>query len=323
MNNGSLHKDGVPERLHPKKLEHFLKVVQFGSFSRAAEKLNTAQPVLSREIHALEADLGVLLLTRHARGVTLTPAGEALKKEAESILAQLDGVRDAVNDAAGQPTGRVAFGMPASMTGVLAGALIRDFLKMYPKVKLQIREGTSMQLRTSLLTREIDFAVLTAPVSEPQLLTRPLFSEPFVLVGPTHSKFSGIREIELRNVAKYPLILPVMPNSTRILIETAFEHEGITPQISLETDAAPIAQFISHGLGYAILPACAVSSQTLVSSSIGISYVPIKGLSLTRMLASPCGVSMSLGTRKLSQMLTEHIKVLIDSGRLVGNYLCS
>jgi LysR family nitrogen assimilation transcriptional regulator len=304
--------------LSPRKLEHFLQIVQAGSVSRAADRLDMSQPALSRELAELELELGVALLKRHARGVALTPAGEALKRRAELILGLLGTVRDEVNAAADHPSGRVAFGMPPSMSGAFMAPLVQASRERYPAVRLQVREGTSTQLRTALLSREIDFAVLSAPVSEPQLDVQPFFTEPLVLVGPPDAVLPAKPLLTIEDVAGYPLILPMVPNATRMLIETAFEQHGRQPQIVLETDVAPIAQFIARGLGYTILPACALASQALVSASMV--HAPIEGLAITWLLAVPLGVSMSLGTRKLRLMLCEHTRALTSSGRLQGEY---
>lgn len=305
--------------MNPKKLEHFLKIAQAGNLSRAAERLNLSQPALSREVRELETTLGVVLFQRHARGVSLTPAGETLRKRSELILSLLNTLGGDVKSTADTPSGRLAFGMPPSMSGSLTGSLIQEFLQQYPDVKLQVRESPSTQLRAALLSREIDFAVLTAQVSEPQLSIRPLLLEPLVLVGPKGAAFAGRRQISLNEAASFPLILPVMPNATRVLIDAAFEKDGRKPRIALETDVAPIAELIARGLGYAVLPASSVSSETLVATSMV--HVPIKGLNLTRLLAIPAGVSMSLGAQILTRMLCDRTKALVASKRLRGRYV--
>ena len=133
--------------LSPRKMAHFLQIVQAGSVSRAADRLDVGQPALSRELRELEEELGQPLLVRHARGVELTPAGEAFKRRAELILGLLDTVRDEVNAAADQPSGRVSFGMPPSMSGAFTAPLVQAYGERYPAVRLQLREGTSVQLQ--------------------------------------------------------------------------------------------------------------------------------------------------------------------------------
>lgn len=306
--------------MNPKKLEHFLRIAQAGSVSRAADRLEMSQSVLSRDLRELEDELGVSLFSRHPRGVDLTPAGLALKTQAEVILGLMGRLRDDVNAASEQPSGRVAFGMPASMTAILTGSLVQSFHQSYPRVKLQIQEGLSANLRSALLARELDFAMLVAPILEPQLVARPLLIEPFVMVGPVGSSLDGRRMISIEEVTSYPLILPMMANSTRMLIETAFERAGKTPQVTLETnDAALITQFVANGLGYAVLPYSAVAGKPQLSTSIV--QVPVRGLSVTRVLAMPAGVSMSLATHKLSRMLYERIKELTARKQLMGKYI--
>lgn len=306
--------------MNPKKLEHFLRIAQAGSLSRAAERLETSQSVLSRDLRELEEEMGVSLFTRHPRGVELTSAGMALKGQAQVILGLLGNLRDEVNSAAEQPSGRVAFGMPASMTAILTGSLVHSFHQRYPGVKLQIREGLSTNLRAALLARELDFAMLVAPVAEPQLVVRPLLIEPFVMIGPAGSSLDGRRSISVDEVASYPLILPMMPNSTRMLIEMAFERAGRTPQVMLETDdAALLTQFVMSGLGYAVLPQSAVAMKSHLSASLV--QVPVKGLGVTRILAMPAGVAMSIATHRLSQMLCERLKDLIARKQLKGQYV--
>jgi len=305
--------------MSPRKFEHFLQIVQAGSVSRAADRLDMSQPALSRELRELEKELGVSLLKRHARGVVPTPAGEAFKRRAELILGLLDTVRDEVNAAADQPSGRLAFGMPPSMSGAFTAPLVQAFRERYPAVRLQVREGTSTQLRTSLLTRELDFAVLSAPVSETQLDVVPFFTEPLVLVGPPGASLPPRPTLTIDEVAEFPLILPIAPNATRLLVETAFQQAGRQPVIALETDVAPIAQFIARGLGYTILPSCALAAQALVSA--GMVHARVAGLSVTWLLAVPAGASMSLGTRKLREMLCQHTRAATASSRLQGSYI--
>jgi len=306
--------------MNPKKLDHFLRIAHAGSFSRAADRMDVAQSVLSRDVRDLEQELGVSLFSRHPRGVELTPAGLSLKVQAEQILGLLGKLRDEVHAASELPSGRVAFGMPASMTGILTGSLVQTFHQRYPGVRLQIREGLSSNLRAAMLARELDFAMLVAPVSEPQLIVRPLLIEPFVMLGPVGSSLVGRKHISLEEVSSYPLILPMMPNSTRMLIEMAFETLGKSPQVVLETDdAALLTQFVAYGLGYAVLPYSAVAARSLLSTSIV--QVPITGMSVTRLLATPAGVAMSLATHKLSRLLCERIKELISGQQLLGTYV--
>lgn len=305
--------------MNPKKLDHFLKVAQAGSVSHAADRMQMSQPTLSREIRELETELGVVLLSRHARGVSLTPAGEALKTRAEILLNLMETLRDEVRAASDEPSGRVAVGLPISMTGCLSTQLVSEYRAQYPQVRIFLREAPSHQLRSLLLQRELDFAILTAPVSEPQFVLRPVLIEPFVLVGPPGCTLASRRQVSLEEVLAYPLIVPVRPNATRTLIDTAVEKTGRSPNIALETDAWPAADYILAGIGYAVLPASSAVSTPMVSGRVV--SVPIKGLSITRLLASPAGASMSLATHKMMRQLCDIVKSAVATKRLRGTYV--
>ncbi len=305
--------------MNPRKLDHFLKVAQAGSVSRAADRMQMSQPTLSREIRELETELGAVLLSRHARGVTLTAAGEALKRRAELVLNLLETLRDEVGAASDEPTGRVAIGFPTSMTGSLSAGLVSQYRSRYPLVRISLREAPSHQLRSLLLQRELDFAILTAPVAEPQFVLRPLMTEPFVLVGPPGCPLTSRRLLSIDEVVTYPLIVPVRPNATRTLIDTAVERTGLAPKIALETDAWPAADYIVAGIGYAVLPASSAVSTSMAAARVV--SVPIKGMTITRLLATPAGAPMSLATHKMVRLLCDGVKAAIASKRLRGTYV--
>ncbi len=301
--------------MDPKRLEHFLRIARAGSVSRAAEDLEVAQPTLSRELREMEQELGVPLLTRHARGVSLTPAGEALRTRAEVILSLLGGLRDDIRSAGDEPTGRVALGMPSSLCGCLATRIVSEFRTRYPQVRLELREAPSNQLRLAVLNRELDVAVLTAPVSDRQLVLRPLLTEPFVLVAPagqTHAR----RQIRLEEALALPLIVPIKPNATRTLIDTAIERSGKVPDILLETDSTQVSEFLAAGLGYALLPASSAASTAMRH----LDSVPIRDMAVIRLLALPGGAAISLASQRMVSLLCELTRELVESGQLQGAY---
>lgn len=307
--------------MNPRHLDHFLKIVQSGSLSRAADRLNLSQSMLSRELRELEDEMGVKLLQRHARGVLLTAAGEAFKKRGERILGLIDALPAEVREAAHEPAGSVNLGMPATMTTSVTTPLVRAYLNRHPGVKLRVTEGTGARLRAALLARELDLALLTAPVSEPQLIVRPLLVEPCVLVMPPDSPLIRRRRVTLNDLTGCRLIMPPPPNYMRALLDAAFEERGTSPDIVLETDDAPLMlQFVASGLGHAIMPACAVAPGRPAAAGM-LRHVPIHGLTLTRLMATPAGVAMSLGTQRLSQMMYEQVQSLIKGQALVGEYV--
>src|SRR5262245_39335707 len=132
-----------------RQLRYFVKIVEAGSFSRAATLIHVAQPALSAQIHELEQRLGVTLLQRSARGVTATAAGELLLREATSILHQLDQLPNIVRSGSGEPEGVVSVGLASSMAPILIGPLLERIKTALPKVNPKVSDDDSGSLEAA------------------------------------------------------------------------------------------------------------------------------------------------------------------------------
>src|ERR1700735_267845 len=108
------------------QLRYFVKIVDAGSFSRAASVVHVAQPALSQQVAELEERLGVMLLQRSARGVRPTAAGEILYNEASAILHQLDQLPNAIGPSSGEAEGNVSLGFISSLTSKLVGGVLEE-----------------------------------------------------------------------------------------------------------------------------------------------------------------------------------------------------
>ena len=162
------------------QLRYFLAVADVRSFTRAAELVGVAQPTLSRQLKALEDELGAPLVDRGAReGPTLTAAGQAVLPFARRILTDADGARTAVAEIVGLARGRVRVGAtPSLCSGVLADVL-RVFHEQYPGIALELSESGSQPLVRSLVRGELDIALVIVPTSgvDPALHAVPLLRE--------------------------------------------------------------------------------------------------------------------------------------------------
>jgi LysR family transcriptional regulator, nitrogen assimilation regulatory protein len=132
-----------------RQLRYFVKIVEAGSFSRAATLIHVAQPALSQQIHELEDRLGVMLLQRSARGVSPTAAGEVLFREATSILHQLDQLPTVVRSTSGEAEGAVKVGLASSTAPILIGPLLERVKTTLPKVNLKISDDDSGTLQAA------------------------------------------------------------------------------------------------------------------------------------------------------------------------------
>ena len=146
-----------------KQLEYFVRVAELGSFTKASNLLDIAQPALSRQIRLLETELRQNLLIRNGRGVAVTDAGKVLLEHGRGILHQVDRAKEDVSMVRGTLAGRVALGLPPSMAKIINLPLTREFRKMMPDAKLSIIEGLSVAMQESLLAGRLDIALLYNP----------------------------------------------------------------------------------------------------------------------------------------------------------------
>src|SRR5918997_3060602 len=159
------------------QLRYFVAVAEARHFTRAAAAVGVAQPSLSRQITALEAELGAPLLTRGE--VALTPAGEALLPVAQGILADVDTARREVRSLVGLRRGRVRLGATPSLSTAVLPRVLRRFHDAHPGIELRVAESGSHDLVRDLLRGELDLALIVLPRqgAEPGLEVEPVLRE--------------------------------------------------------------------------------------------------------------------------------------------------
>jgi LysR family nitrogen assimilation transcriptional regulator len=247
-----------------KQLEYFVRVAELGSFTRASLALDIAQPALSRQVRLLEVELRQNLLIRNGRGVAATEAGKLMLEHARGILHQVERAREELGRVRGALAGRVALGLPPSLSKVLTVRLTREFRAHMPEASLSITEGLSTTMQESLITGRLDIALLYNAVPSAEVDASLLLEEDLFLVRRKEGKGKAKTQsepISLREVAKEPLVIPSRPNTLRMLVEVELANIGCHPQIALEIDGlAAILDLVADGAGCAVLPMNAVTT---------------------------------------------------------------
>jgi DNA-binding transcriptional LysR family regulator len=185
-----------------RKLRYFAAVADKLHFGRAAEELHIAQPVLSRQIRALEQDLGTPLLIRDSHGVALTDAGRQLLTDAGPLLASADAVRHRVTVAA-RGSRRLTVGFRA---GVAVTPAVRMFAIRHPDVLVDLQRIEWDDQATMLLDGRIDIGYVRLPIDETGLRVTPLYTEPRVAVLPAGHRLAGKEQITEADLAGEPLV---------------------------------------------------------------------------------------------------------------------
>ena len=236
-----------------KQLEYFVNVVDLGGFSRAARLLGVAQPAISRQVRRLEVELRQNLLVRNGRGASPTEAGKRLLSHARGILQQVERARAEVDEIKGAPVGHIVVGLPPTLARLMTVPVVREFRRKFPRASLSIVEGLSSYMHEWLQVGRIDVGLLYNPAPSPAIDSRPLLEDALCFVT-RRQRGSVPRSMPLRDLPRYPLIIPSRPHAIRMLVETRLAALGLKPQVAMEIDAvSAILELVAEGHGHAVL----------------------------------------------------------------------
>jgi LysR family nitrogen assimilation transcriptional regulator len=243
-------------------LRYFQAVAEFGSYSRGAEFLRISQPAVSRQIHALEQELGRPLFVRHSHGVNLTDAGRTLLERGQAILRQFDQAREDIRRGQAGTSGTVTLAVPPAAGNLLVPELTRRFAAAYPNVFLKIAAGFSVYVHEWMVRGRVDLACLHDPVPQPGFVVTPLAREEVFLVGRRGSLDLPRGHVRTQDLADVPLILPARPNASRRLLDGWLSRRGIRLNVRMEADDHLIIRaLLKEGVGYSLLTQGAFRSE--------------------------------------------------------------
>ncbi|OJU86519.1 MAG: LysR family transcriptional regulator [Burkholderiales bacterium 66-5] len=255
-----------------KQLQYFVRVAELGSFTRAAQALDIAQPALSRQVRQLELELHQHLLQRNGRGVTLTEAGQMLLEHGHTILQQMARAQEDLGHARGALTGRVAVGLPPSLARRLTLPLIAAFRHELPQARLEIVEAFSTTIAEWLGSARMDLGLVYSPARHAQIEIEPVLQERLNLVGPEGSlpTAGGVAFAELW---RYPLVMPQRTQIFRKLMEAQAALSQIKLDVVWEVSSVPvILDLVRTGHGFAALTDSALYGQ---GTADGLVQAPI------------------------------------------------
>ena len=238
------------------QLRYLTEVVRRGlNISEAAEALHTSQPGVSKQIRALEEELGIEVFVRHGkRLVEVTEPGKSVIAIAERILAEAQNLRRAGEEFANEKLGTLTIAATHTQARYALPKAVAAFKKRYPKVQLHIHQGNPTQICEQVIARDADFCVATEAISlYPELVSLPVYQwNRCVVVPPKHPLLKG--PLTLEALAKHPIVTYDFAFANRSLVQKAFEAKGLRPEIVLTAlDADVIKTYVELGLGVGIL----------------------------------------------------------------------
>lgn len=284
-----------------RKLRYFVAVADQLHFGRAAEELHIAQPVLSRQIRALEHDLGAALFTRNRHGVALTDAGRQLLDDAGPLLASAHAVRHRVS-AAAAGSRRLVVGFRA---GIPVTPAARAFESQHPDVVVDVQRVESDDQAAMLLDGRIDVGYVRLPIDEAGLRITPLYTEPRVAVLPAGHRLAGKEQITEADLAGEQLIWHPDPSTQ----PTRRPHPNAG---YLARGVDETLEHVAAGRGISFL----ARSATVFYSHPEISYVPIPEL-------APDQVCLAVAASRASPLVDDFVTAAQATAEITaecGNY---
>ncbi|MFT6556554.1 LysR family transcriptional regulator [Sneathiella sp.] len=256
------------------QLRYFLAVVETRNFSRAAERVFVSQPTLSSGIKKLEQDLGVILLNRASRNITLTEAGSRFLPRARTIIYECN---TAKQEARGkQPSQRLQIGIPRAFPIAKLSMLLADFGKTHTEMQIALKEGTPEQLDNWLNEERIDMAINVPPTHNSEHQFERLFTTKCVLAVPADHPFTVRSSVQLRQLTGLDFIHRSHCLS-EVEITRFFARENINPNIIFRTDEDDKAlSLVQSGVGLCVIPD--------MLSYPGVELVPIDQLNIAKTL---------------------------------------
>ncbi len=241
-------------KINLRQLRYFVKVVEAGNITRAAEALHVAQPSLGVQIRSLETEMGVPLLERHSRGISPTAAGNLLYEHASDILQRVDALRGDVRSV-GTPRARpVALGFPPSSMKLLGADILADADTYAPELTIELTEERSFVLEDALERKELDLALCYNTKEDPRIIRTPILEEELIFIAsPSH--FSSDDPVSASDVLKTPLVISGERGIIHGLVQAHADRlsQPLEPAFSIHS-VSTLKNIVMQGRAATILP---------------------------------------------------------------------
>lgn len=237
-----------------RQLEYFLMLCEEMQFTRAAERLNIAQPTLSQQIKVLENEVNTPLFHRIGKKITLTEAGQILYRQAQTIFQTLHTTKIQMQQLASLEKGILRIGaLPGELTNIVSD-LVLKFMHKFPHIQVTVTSGED--IHTLLKNNKIDIGFSFSPLIEnydEQFVEIPLYTEQFCYVESKDSAAQHV-PVQLRDILNEPLVLFPNAHLCRRILNAAAKSDKLTIEPKFETSSIPaIFQFVEQGLGGTIV----------------------------------------------------------------------
>ncbi len=258
-------------------LQAFTAVAALGSFRAAAQSLHLSQPALSRRIDKLEAALGVRLLERTTRKVSLSNTGREFARKAQSMLDELDATILGMEDLAVQRNGIVTVACVPSATRYFLPQVLQRFHAQFPRIRVRIHDAHANEVLATVSSGDADFGLNFLGQQEAGMLFKPLLQERFVLACRSDHALAKQRSVKWAQLKDHAYLSVGTSSGNRLLIERALASISERPQPIFESrHVQTLLGMVEAGLGVAVVPRLAMPQGSGLLVSIPLAAPVVK-----------------------------------------------
>ncbi|MGE4243380.1 LysR substrate-binding domain-containing protein [Ramlibacter sp.] len=245
-----------------RQIETFLAVAEAASFRRAAEVLHRSQSAVSAHVQQLEEELGLPLLERTTRRVSLTPGGKVLLGRCKSLMADLNAVAQELKEEATLRRGRVSIGTSPSISTHRLPPIVAAYQVQYPGITLELHEAFASRMYDDVLERVTDFAIGPRVDGLKDFDIRTVIVDPVVAVLPATKPWLDRKTVRLDDIAREPHLAMPRGTAIRAVIEDSFRRRGVVFEPRFEViHQQTLFSLVEAGLGVTVLPLMSVPPQ--------------------------------------------------------------
>ena len=243
--------------------EAFVKVMETGSISLAADQLFITQPAVTKRIHSLEEYFGVKLFESAGRGVQATHAAHSLLPKVKNWLNELGDIHHTLSHQQGQVQGKLKVGTSHHIGLHHLPSHLTTYVQDFPNVTLDVHFVDSEQAHEQVIAGDLELAFLTLPpVGDERLNYVTIWNDPLVFVAAPFHPLAQRKNLKLEDLLAYASLLPSSQTYTTQITLAEFEKQGVKPKVTMSNNPLEsIRMLVSIGLGWSVLPKTLVNQE--------------------------------------------------------------
>lgn len=239
----------------------FRTLADLGSFRKAADAVHLSQPAFSRRIDKLERGLGVSLVERTTRRVTLTAAGREFERKVRALLDELDDALLGIRGDPGTRGDRVALACVPTAVGHIVSRVLARFRETHPRVQVTLLDAKANEVRNAVSQGDADFGVTFVDANDGDIEFTPLFEERYVLACRRDHPFAQRDSITWAELDGQTFIAVARTSSNRLVVDQALAGAAARPRVTYEVQTGATALcLVEAGLGVAAMPSLSIAS---------------------------------------------------------------